>query len=964
MVLLAAVFAVIAVAAPASARPDDDGGYWEQWTGQYEEEQGACVDRGPGGADESPYLPMNRWMDATTDFHSRLSWNELPNQAQREVFMNSGMSVGNFLYGVSDRMVSGALSFCMLDDAGYELDHATAEIASIFMNSAIMALLLVVAAISIIWRAVKNAAPGKAMKSVFSKAIILGLFGAMAAGATQSTETAAGEFDPGAFSPGWFAVTIDKAVTNLANLPVTQMYTETDLLTGAEEDPEDAGNNIFECDVERAALRQMFQESLGDESSTALVPMVMSSIWENSGMETWKIAQYGKDSRFADDVYCHQLDMFARPNRYTQMAVYNQITPGFGDWVGEEVGPNGEEIFDGQVFTPQGNKQQDVAIIAWAACQPNGSSFEAQLDNLTAYGSDGGSPKDKWDADIDLMVEGGLEDRTLSGDIGNAVGGAVDSATAPVRDTFGGVVNAITAPGRAIGGAIDGLTGGDDDEDSGPPPWDDAAAARSCADMFNWATARMFGDSAISQTGFGSAMTGPGASAKNFNWGNDEGAIIANTSGNDTERDFILNLHGNHNGAGLVGVLIYVISAVGLFLVFGLLALAVLLAKVMAGVLIAVTFFVLLFSLVSDRDLEPVLKYGKTYIGLSLFAWGAIMLMAVIGLLTAILSNLGESFGGWLSVLWSGLSPLLAAVILHKVFKDVLHMPSPFKLTAGLAYGSALGKSGASNAMSGLDSLGNRGAGFLKRTASTAAGSELSERFSPFGKGKGGGGSSAAGGSGTGRDGEYTASGPGGMGAGGAGGAGGPQASAAEQAAALGGAISPQEAARQRAAIASRAAAGDRGAKKDLKAFDRARRAEALDAAKEIRPGLKDRTLNYVGANKGKIAVAGAAAALGGAPIAAGVAGYMGVKAVAGKVGDGIASTTGIGHEGMMQRADKAVADMEAAQQKKLDALQREQDRTWADAERQAVETQRELNSLLLEQAQRQHRIEDGRFDR
>jgi len=919
--LIAAVVAglllVLALGAPASAARTPGPG-----NGGYSVSEGACANTGPTGTQESQFLPMTRWIDATTDFHQRLSWDQIPEKTQRSGLMDPGMSVGNFLYSVSERMVSGALSFCMLDDAGYTLDHATAQLAKIFTNSAIMALLLVIAIIGIIARTVRNAAAGKAFKSVFSKVIILALFAAMSWGASNSTHDAAGKYKPGVFSPGWFAVTIDKSVTNLANVPVTEMYTNGAFLTASNTDPSKADDtNIFDCSVERAALRKAYKNSLASEESSALVPLVMSSIWENSGLETWKISQYGTGDPYGEKAYCHQLDMFASPDKYESLYMMSLIDPGYAQWAQEKV-IGDSTVYDGQIFNPQGTKQRDIGIIAWAACQPAGSNFSAQVKNLENWKN----PSAKtWNADMKLMVQGGLEDRTLSGDLSSAINsnGAVQAAKSGWN-----TAKEIFTLGAAGDGTFFGIgSGSDDDDDSDTKtPWDENTAAKDCSDLFNWTPMRNVGTGA----GFSFSSFGDGG-ANDFNWGNDEDAIIQNTTGDAQDaRNFILNLHGNTNTGGLIGVLIYVIASVGMLLVFGTLSMAVLLAKVMGGVLIVATLFVLLGALASNKDLDPVVRYGKTYFGLSLFAWGAIMLMAVIGLLTSILANLGAAFGGWLSILWSGLSPLLAAVILHKVFKDVLHIPSPFKLTAGLAYGSALGKSGASNAMSGLDRLGNRGAGFMKRTASSFAGNEMADRFTMGEKGKNGP-------NGPKRDGEYRAPGRSGVagsasaGSGGSGGTSGSGGLSAEERAKTGIGLTTREAADKRATLADAASGGDRQAKKALREFDREQRRAALARTKELQASRKDRMLNYVAANKGKIAVTGAAAALGGAPLAAGVAGYMGVKAAVGmthrgvnSARDRIAMSTGIGHDAMMQRTDRAIADMEAANQRALNDVTRE----------------------------------------
>lgn len=979
--------ALIVLAPTAMAVPDDEiggtGGVADLGGGLgIHDVTGPVCSEGPKGARESEFLPMTRWSGATTEFHSRLSWNDIVDKTTREGVMEIGMSVGNFVYSLSENMVSGGLSFCLLDKAGYTLDSAAAGIGRTLLNSPIIVVFLAVAIFAAgvrTWRG--QGGGGKALKSLLVKAIVLGILVGMVAGASNSKEAPGGGYSPGTFSPGWFAVTIDTAVTTIANEPVNALYQQASTMTGADNDPRDTGDgaNIFDCDVMMNAMRstylERFEKAGSEASSSAMVPMVMSSIWENSGLMTWRIAQYGKDNTIGNRVYCHQLDMQARPGRTGTYAILGAIDPAYAAWAASEVNAlnmpgglqvGGTPLVDGQVFNPQSDKARDVAIVAWAACRPAGGSLSAQAQVLQNWKDPNAA---SWNTDGTLMVRDGLDDSTLAGDIGKAVEGAVGEAGEKAQGaadslTFGLASKAVNLAKGTASLVRSALGQNDDDGEPYNPVLSNQERAAACNGTFNWLSERYGsglqsgGDPMAMMQSRIDAMEKLERGPDDFNWGNEESEILAfaNYTGGgdgsagaadsqtDNARDFLLTLHGNQNASGLVGVMIYDLSSFGMFAVFGLLAGAVILAKVMAGVFIGICFFVLVGALASNRDFEPLLKFFKAYLGMSMFAWGAIGLLAVIGLLTSILSNLGESFGGWLSILWSGLSPLMAALVMHHVFKNILNLPSPFKLTAGLAYASTMSKAGGAATIAGLDRITNGGAGMVKRTAATALGTRLG---APRTRGAGSG---TGQGKGTGTYGKMTppkpktkttdsqqapVKGPGA----GSEPAKGPGARA--EPGSKRGAPTASQAAASRSELQRKAndpglpASERTEARKQLKAEDRKHRRNAMERVKNARrrsslPERAKESSAHLAGGASKAAALAGMGALAAGPAGAAVmgGGYLGARASAAgirKVTRGtkamVASTTGVGHAAMMDRAKPAVdawyaANEEAQQQR------------------------------------------------
>jgi len=166
-----------------------------------------------------------------------------------------------------------------------------------------------------------------------------------------------------------------------------------------------------------------------------------------------------------------------------------------------------------------------------------------------------------------------------------------------------------------------------------------------------------------------------------------------------------------------------------ILLVFGVLALAIIIAKVAAIVMILVALLVLLIALIPSKgDSNKALAFGKFYVGLTIFAFGIQFLFALISLVTGFLVIAGArqfGAGSILSMIWTGFAPVTAVVVLHLIFTKALKMPSPFKPSAALAYGTAAGGIGA-GVGAGIDRLVNRGKSQVKSRASSGGRSALS----------------------------------------------------------------------------------------------------------------------------------------------------------------------------------------------------------------------------------------------
>ena len=248
--------------------------------------------------------------------------------------------------------------------------------------------------------------------------------------------------------------------------------------------------------------------------------------------------------------------------------------------------------------------------------------------------------------------------------------------------------------------------------DAGGTP--EAITPQNCTD---WWTKPLLGNNSFSPSKTG------------MNWEDNATAIAQNAAGQPGVQNFLLNWHGNANSAATVVALTFAASSLIILLVFGVLALAIIIAKVAAIVMILVALLVLLIALIPSKgDSNKALAFGKFYVGLTIFAFGIQFLFALISLVTGFLVIAGArqfGAGSILSMIWTGFAPVTAVVVLHLIFTKVMKMPSPFKPSAALAYGTAAGGIGAGVGM-GIDKMVNRGKSQVKSRAASGGRSALS----------------------------------------------------------------------------------------------------------------------------------------------------------------------------------------------------------------------------------------------
>lgn len=209
-----------------------------------------------------------------------------------------------------------------------------------------------------------------------------------------------------------------------------------------------------------------------------------------------------------------------------------------------------------------------------------------------------------------------------------------------------------------------------------------------------------------------------------FEWSDDAQNIMDGTSEAPQARDFLLAYHGNVSPGGGGPAFMYMIVSLVILAVFGLLSFAVIGAKIGLWVMVLFVFVALLANLFSrEHGADRAVAYVKQYCGMALFAFGAALLLSSIALVTAILQGVGTSFGdngSILSIVWMGLSPVIAIMVIRFIFKELLKAPDPLRPSSGFAYAAAAGGMGGA-AFHGLDRMFDRGSSKAKSSATGSA---------------------------------------------------------------------------------------------------------------------------------------------------------------------------------------------------------------------------------------------------
>lgn len=202
----------------------------------------------------------------------------------------------------------------------------------------------------------------------------------------------------------------------------------------------------------------------------------------------------------------------------------------------------------------------------------------------------------------------------------------------------------------------------------------------------------------------------------NFDYDQNPGKVVEKSK-TDTFANFVNTTHGYEVFGGLALGLILNFSSLAMMVVFGLLALSVLIAKTLLALVGLGLFFSLVAALLPGKGFDQILKMINFMFGIILLVIFTQFFYSVIVSLTGILVNGSSAFietSSTAGIIWSGFAPLVVVAGLGMIFKK-FNVPNPLSLKSGMAWGKKIANGGGSAA------AGSSGMGRMARNAQRRA---------------------------------------------------------------------------------------------------------------------------------------------------------------------------------------------------------------------------------------------------
>lgn len=208
-------------------------------------------------------------------------------------------------------------------------------------------------------------------------------------------------------------------------------------------------------------------------------------------------------------------------------------------------------------------------------------------------------------------------------------------------------------------------------------------------------------------TGTGGGLVKTGFFSGPLNWSSGASSIENATGAANAGplANYLLNLHGFSNGTATATAIMFLVTSMVVFVVFAILALAIIISKFALLVAMALLLLVLVVAMFpSSGGTHKVTSVAKWMIGLMVFSTGAQLILSLVAVITGFIVNVGSSTfgaGSMEEVLWTGIAPVSAILVIHMLFTKVLKVASPFKLSGALGWAGAIGGIGGGVAAAG-----------------------------------------------------------------------------------------------------------------------------------------------------------------------------------------------------------------------------------------------------------------------
>lgn len=336
----------------------------------------ATADKNGETATSTDWLPVNRWSDATSSFHSRLdadAWNDVAEKVQRNGVSSTAMAGGNAMWSMSSSVLYASGSFCPMQRLSTHMDEVVGKLGKALNTSGVIALFIITGLISVFVRYHKHEIPfGQLLFEIVKTGVITGVIIVMINGASASS-VSRGYI--GAGSPAWWVATTNDAVNKVTGKVANAWENNGVIEIGYE--PVYGGDPLPEYDVYNCKkyvkwLKATYKRKWSSTSGYELANMV-SGMWEASALPAWASQQFGTDNPYTDHMYCFALES------KRMAAVQNSDVRDYG--ISQESswgkGKSAQKWYSNartsSMFTGETVKE-DKALVGWAACKP--VSFE------------------------------------------------------------------------------------------------------------------------------------------------------------------------------------------------------------------------------------------------------------------------------------------------------------------------------------------------------------------------------------------------------------------------------------------------------------------------------------------------------------------------------------------------------------------------------------------------------------
>lgn len=336
----------------------------------------ATADKNGETATSTDWLPVNRWSDATSSFHSRLdadAWNDVAEKVQRNGVSSTAMAGGNAMWSMSSSVLYASGSFCPMQRLSTHMDEVVGKLGKALNTSGVIALFIITGLISVFVRYHKREIPlGQLLSEIVKTGVITGVIIVMINGASASS-VSRGYI--GAGSPAWWVATTNDAVNKVTGKVANAWENNGVIEIGYE--PVYGGDPLPEYDVYNCKkyvkwLKATYKRKWSSTSGYELANMV-SGMWEASALPAWASQQFGTDNPYTDHMYCFALES------KRMAAVQNSDVRDYG--ISQESswgkGKSAQKWYSNartsSMFTGETVKE-DKALVGWAACKP--VSFE------------------------------------------------------------------------------------------------------------------------------------------------------------------------------------------------------------------------------------------------------------------------------------------------------------------------------------------------------------------------------------------------------------------------------------------------------------------------------------------------------------------------------------------------------------------------------------------------------------